>query len=378
MRRAGIVLGCCVLLAVGACNRPVPPAPAAPAALPRELDLETVNKRPNLLTLGRGASVASRTAEQTLENSAAHAIDGEWLTYWRSPPGGPEQTLIFSLAARSRIDRIGVIVPSAGNQVPPGVRFAASDDGETWRPVAELTPRPERDPQFAQASPFEASYIRLETIGTAYYYAALGSVIANGTELEAPHAPAIDGCWHINGLPARFSQRGSSVAGVIGNDPPMYVMGGADDRVVRLQWLRGAMWGPALVTLDRRRHALSGVKWHETVRDEYSGDGWFGTPADCNAVTFNEPAIAAAMLQRAGKWIAYGDSALDTVAALIQNQPGRRFAIVTRDAARQNAVREALRIRKTDLSRVTFTITPSSAVNEPQRVIADGVDLHLR
>jgi hypothetical protein len=378
MRLARVVFGsCCVLLLLGTCSREKAPTLPQENALIGDIDLETI-QGPNLLTFARGASIVSRTAEQTLQNSAAHAIDGDWLTHWRSAPGGPEQTFVVSLGARSRIDRVGVIAPQTSDLVPQQVRFEASDDTVAWRPVTTFDLHAKRDPQVVRVPPFEASYLRVQTIGTTHYYVALGSLIAMGSELEAPRQPPVEGCWHINGMPARFARRGTSIVGVIGNDPPMYVLGGTDGRSIRLQWLRGAMWGPAIITLDPRRQALSGTRWHERVHLESSGDGWFGTPSRCNEVTFNETAIAEAMLKRAGTWMAYGESALDTITAILRNAPNQRFEIVTRTQARRDAVRAPLRSRGVDLSRLEFAVTPANAINETQRVMADAVELHLR
>jgi hypothetical protein len=355
-------------------------APEQPPALPPEntiydvIDLDDVDG-PNLLSLARGASIVSRTAENTLENSAAHAIDGDWLTYFRTPPSGPEQTIIVSLPARARIDRLGAILPP-GAEVPPQIRFDASDDAAAWREITTLVSKQQRDPQIARVAPFDARYLRVQTIGRVSAYASIRSLIAKGQFIEPPRQPPIEGCWHINGMPARFSRRGSSVAGVIGNDPPMYVLGGTDGRAIRVTWMRGAMWGPAILTLDPQRRALSGERWYEQVSDQDSGEGWFGTPAHCNDVAFNETKLAEAMLQRAGKWMAYGPSAIDTLAEIVAQESSKRFAITVHDAAEEQVVRNALRA---NLARVEITNAgDAKGVTAPQRAIADGVELKWR
>jgi hypothetical protein len=377
------VLGaaCCVLLA--ACREEK--APEAPVLPPQNAILDEINlddvHGANLISLARGASIVSRTGEVTLENSAVHAIDGDWLTSWRSPPGGAEQTFVISLPARARIDRLGAIVPAAGRETPPRIRFDASGDGVAWREITTLELKRQRDPQLVNVPPFETSYLRVQTVGMDVYYSALQSLIALGKEIAPPAQPAIAGCWEINAMPAQFTQRGTSVAGVIGSDPPMYILGGTDGRTIRATWIRGPMWGPAIITIDQRRRALSGVRWHETVRSQDSGDGWFGRP--CGAVGSqptegggrraespplhkDDVEIAAAILKRTGKWVAYGDSALDTLAALIAREPGRRFEIVVRSAK----TRDALRARGI---KAVITVTPAKTVTEPQRVMADGV-----
>ena len=365
-----MAFACGVLLLFAACRKAEPPALPPAQSIVDDIDFDDIGG-PNLLSLARGASVVSRTAEQTLETSAVHAVDGDWLTFWRSPPGGPEQTFVFSLPARARIDRIGVLTPPGRGETPPQLRFEASDDGVAWREIQTLSLKEQREPQIASVPPFEASYLRVQTSGTGPYYTAIRSLIAKGQEIAQTKQPPIEGCWQINGMTAHFVQRGTNVAGVIGNDPPMYILGGANGRTIRLTWLRGEMWGPAIITLDPARRALSGERWHETVRDQDSGDGWFGVPSQCEAVALDEMEIAAAMLKRAGKWTAYGESALDTIAALIARAPSQRFEI----HVRTSAIRDALRKRGIN---VPISVVPAKAVNEPQRAMADGVVLHAR
>jgi hypothetical protein len=378
MKRCAVA--CCVLLCVAACKK-APERPALPPAntIYDEIDLDDVDG-PNLLSLARGASIVSRTAENTLENSAAHMIDGDWLTFWRSPPSGPEQTIVISLPARARIDRVGAIIPP-GAEVPPRMRFDASDDATTWREITTIVPKQQRDPQLARVAPFDARYLRVETIGIVSAYAAIRSLVAKGQFLEPPRQPPIEGCWHINGMPARFSRRGTSVAGVIGSDPPLYVLGGyvlggTEGVAIRVTWMRGKMWGPAILTLDPQRRALSGARWYERVRDANSGEGWFGAPAQCNDVAFNETKLAEAMLQRAGKWMAYGTNAIDTLAELVAQEPLKRFAVTVHSAAEAQAVRNALRA---NLARVEITNAgEAKGVTATQRAIADGVELRAR
>ena len=322
MKRSALFAACCLLAAIAACRKkePEPKLPPPNTIITKEIDFD----QDNLLNLAHGASVVSRTGEVNLENSAAHAIDGDWTTVWKSAPGGPEQTFVFSLAARSRIDRLGVITPASSNEYPPHVRFEASNDGTNWRDVGTIDVKPQRDPQIVSVAPFEATYLRVRTEGLIAYYSTINSVIAKGVEVAPPVQPPIEGCWTINGMPSRFVQRGTSVSGVIGSDPPMYVSGDTNGRIIRLMWRRGPQWGHALVTLDPQRRALSGVRWHEQVQGTNVGDGWFGKPSPC---------------------VGPPPSAADIVAAI-----------------QARAVRS--------------TIT--NPTNETQRVFADGVALHAR
>ena len=357
MRRRLLRAACCVLLlgAIGCSREVAPPRVNAPAEV-----VEVDYDKDNLLNLAHGASVLSRSAELSLMNSAVHAIDGDWQTLWKSPPGGAEQTLVLSLAARARISRVGILSVKIANEAPDQVKFAASDDGTSWREVVTMNVKPSGDPQYLDVPPFDASYLRVQTIAN-HYYSTFLSVFAFGRELAPPVQPKIEGCWTINGEPARFIQRGNSVAGVIGRGEASLVSGSTDGRIIRLMWRQGAMWGHAIVTVDPRRRTLSGERWHEIVRMQNSGYGWFGEPAQCNgAVDFNENSIAAAILQRAGHWKLFADSAIDTASALMKAAPQVRFRIIARDAARRDAVQRALQARGADMSRIEFAIVAAT------------------
>jgi hypothetical protein len=82
------------VLALLSCKRapePAPPAKPAPARISQQEDhsiAETVLDidSDNLLNMGYGAALVSRTGEQNLENAAVQAIDGFEYTSWTSPP----------------------------------------------------------------------------------------------------------------------------------------------------------------------------------------------------------------------------------------------------------------------------------------------------
>ncbi len=364
MKRGVLQAACCVLALLAACNGKETPPPPEETFVSGDVDYD----RDNLLNLARGASVVSRSAELGLENSAAHAIDGDWLTFWKSAPNGQEQTLAFALPARSRIDHLGAIVSSNPHEIPLRIHFDASDDTASWREVATLVPKLQNGPQLVRVEPFDAAFVRVRTEGVTGYYSVLYSVIARGSELAPRAQPTVDGCWTINGMPSRFVQHGSRVSGVIGGDSPMYVSGATDGRVVRLMWSRGPMWGWALLALDPRRRGLTGVRWHERVSGLTAGDGWFGTP--CEAAGFSLPdetEIAAAILQRAGQWVAYSDDSIGILHALLARLPSRQFRITA-----------PARPRGITLPRVPFEVVRPKTITEPQRVLADGVALHLR
>jgi hypothetical protein len=91
-----------------ACREPVKPAPQTAAAPEPPMD---VLEQGNLMNMALGASVVSRTAELTLDNSAIRAIDGDPLSTWTSPPSDNLQTIVFSAAAPMRIEQIGMRTP---------------------------------------------------------------------------------------------------------------------------------------------------------------------------------------------------------------------------------------------------------------------------
>jgi hypothetical protein len=107
IRRAIVLLLLSTLLA---CGKDAPPAtataapkPAVPAVVPQsDADGD------NLLSLAYGGAVVSRGGEFDLENSAAHTIDGLMHTKWTAAPGSAAETLVYSLLAPARIQRVGI------------------------------------------------------------------------------------------------------------------------------------------------------------------------------------------------------------------------------------------------------------------------------
>ena len=87
MRKAAAVALCLVALS---CKREESPrSPVTTATRHEDIPKYTTAPEPdydadNLLNVAYGASVVSRTAEATLENSALHAIDGSIMTAWAS------------------------------------------------------------------------------------------------------------------------------------------------------------------------------------------------------------------------------------------------------------------------------------------------------
>jgi outer membrane protein OmpA-like peptidoglycan-associated protein len=399
----------CLLLAL-ACGREPDPAstrqglrlPPAPTEAEPDIDAD------NLLNMAYGASVISRTAQANLEQSAVHAIDGIGSTSWFSPPGGGSQTLVFSLPALSRIHSIGLTTSSAA---PRAIGFESSLDGAAWHPVASISPEPIVTTQMADVAPFEARYVRVSTVEPERYYVQLRSIHLLGSELELPVAPSPAGCWTINGQPASLRQEGSRVWGVIDGERRTFLEGSAGERVVRLMWSRGPMWGYATLTLAPDGQTLSALTFHEEVVTQYAGAAWFGKrgPGDC-AADSTESASLDEILERSARWSMFGlqfdngdrldpaasRATLDALEALLRRSPSQRWRIVAheygeaategnrrRAAARIEQLRSALASRAGDLSRIEFVAAGSEQSVAPvttamQRQLASRVDLERR
>ena len=412
MRRAALVL----LLAALACERvqqappaQQQPAPAKPRAARRvSLSPLTVDpERDNLLSLAHGAVAIGRTAEGTYENSAVHAIDGTAQTFWSSPPEGPVQSLVYALPAMTRLTQLGVIV-AAGGAMPEKVQFDVSRDGKAWTPIGAMKVAMQTEPQQHPVHA-DARFVRVTTLAPATQaVTVLQSVLAEGQELE-PAAPAsIDGCWSLDGVPARFAQHDAHVQGIIlAPERPILLEGGTNGRVNLLMWLEAPMWGHATITVSRDGQHLSGIKWHETVIWDHAGDGWIGVRVPCTEGAFLGAGIAGKLLERAGHYTLFGlrfddqdrviadasKTTLDRLAQLVAAQPTRRFRLTSRELRKANAadneaatrrridaLRAALVARGVDVSRITFTAAGSDAgdrstFTELEKVVVGAVEL---
>jgi hypothetical protein len=345
----------------------------------------------NLLRLVRGAVAISRTAELTYENSAVHAIDGTIQTYWSSPPGGAAQTLVYALPALTRLTQLGVLATAPG-ALPEKVRFDVSQDGRSWTPIGTM---PVERSSVAQKHPVhaDARFIRVATLAPpAKPFVVLQSIIAEGQELEPPAPGAMAGCWLLNGVPARFEQHDSRVTGVIlAPERPIQLDGGTNGRVNLMMWLQAPMWGYAAITVSRDGQHLSGVKWHEHVIWDHTGDGWIASRVDCADIAFQAPAIAEELLRRAGGYTLFGlrfddqerlvpAASAATLDHLAQILPTGRFRLTARQQRRLDALREALAARGVDVTRVSFAATGSDAggrstFTEVEKLVVGSVEL---
>ncbi|HEU4889823.1 MAG TPA: discoidin domain-containing protein, partial [Thermoanaerobaculia bacterium] len=326
------------------------------------------------------------------------------VTAWMSSPGGASQTLVYALGAPSRVEQLGVTT-TARDQSPEKIRFAASSDGRSWREVVTIQPA-NRGTKMTEVQPFEARYLRVETIEPKEYYAALVSVHALGREIGPPERHPFSGCWTVNMRRATLVQRGARISGTIeGARQPTYVEGGVEGRVAKLMWMRGPMWGYAAATLTPDGRGLSALTFHEDPLGNQAGEAWIGERCDQAAV--GKVLAPADYLRRTGRWMMSGvvfdgqerlleepsRYTLDAAAALIAAAPAQRYRVIAREfrnndpnenrrrtTARVEAVRTALRARGVDVTRMEFVAEGSerSDVNMPsaiQRMMWSRVDL---
>jgi len=389
------LLSVLALALIVACEVPPEPAPAAPA---RALTPEEAN---NLLDLGRGASVISRTGELSLEQSALHPIDGIRQSFWASPPRSSSDTLVFALAAPSRIDRIG-ITPTANGAPPLRVRFERSSDGKSWTEVAVLDVPSGPSPFYANMPPFEAESLRVTTLDVNTEFALIHTVYASGAELRPPNTRDFSGCWTINGIPARFEQTGSHITGTIATTPPTWIEGASNGRVTKLTWTQGPTWGSAMVAMPPDERTLTGTMFFDIVYPEHQGPSWFGTRcSDATGVAVPKDFPARA-LESAGFWSMHGlifderdqlveDASRATLDALAAATAKGRFRILSHDfltqdraenrrhaKARLASLRAVLQKRGVDLTRIELGVAPDPeewVVAQVQRLLWTRIDL---
>jgi outer membrane protein OmpA-like peptidoglycan-associated protein len=410
IRRVSLLL---ILTAIAACNRAPEPPPAAPAPQRATNEEVTPIATPtldidgdNLLNLAYGAALVSRTGELNLESSAVNAIDGFSFSSWSSSPGAPEQTLVFALGGPSRIEQLGVTTAEK-NQSPAKVRFVASADGREWRDVITIEPA-NKGTTMKDVPPFEARYLRVETIEPAEYYAVLTSVHAIGSELRPSERQSFGGCWSINTFASTLTQDGARVTGVLGGaKQPTYVDGGIDGRVAKLMWIHGPMWGYAAATLTPDGRNISAITFHEEPTVNNAGQAWIGSRCKATTRPPQTPLTPADYLRRIGRWSMSGivfdgeerllaepsAATLDAAAALLRAAPSQRFRIVAtefrnndpnenlrRTKARVEAIRTALQARGIDVSRIDFAGKGSTRddIERPsaiQRMLWSRIDL---
>ncbi|HSP13829.1 MAG TPA: discoidin domain-containing protein [Thermoanaerobaculia bacterium] len=389
MRRAAFLVA---LLSV-ACGAPRVSrdvqAGETPAAPPAQYLGRDQSEQGNLLNIAYGASVVSRTAEMTLEFSAVRAIDGDPISSWTSPPSdGAQQTIVFSVPARTRVAQIGIQTPASPLFHLKSAQLDSSIDGVTFTPLMTLKPAETDAVQFFPVTPpRDVVYLRLSTLETSGRFARVNSLQVHGTWIEATKPPAIDGCWTINGLAARFSTTNGHVTGTIAGDHPVSLDGGSDGAVDRFVWVSGPNRGFAAITTAPDGKHLSGLRWYNEPAEYSAAESWFGERSKCAGEARSEevPARFLALKHRLPLYGLHFDdqgalleqdsaAALDLLANLARQPASQRFRLVSREyrlpgkeqnqqrsKARLDSLRSALEKRGIDARRFDWAALGSDA-----------------
>ena len=390
---------------------PIPPPPnpeQVRAAHIAEAPDDSAERR-NLLNIARGAAVASRTGELLLENSAVRAIDGDPRSNWISPPDDPAQTLVFSLATRSRIDTIGAsTTPRIATKT---IRYETSLDGKTFTPLAAQTLLRQAGDQVIDVKPpVEALYVRASTIDGYWSPIDLRSVIARGTEVAPPNPRSIAGCWAINTFPAEFFERDGTAYGWLQDRERTWLDGGFDGRVWRFVWIRGPQIGLIALTITPDNAHLSAMKWFEDADPHKIGDGLLGDRRDCSGPPPQYSVDVLRTFLERHLWVplygfhfddanhlAAGQSgfAIDELARLIHDVAPRPVRIVARELrgadaqadlaasqARIDSLHAELQRRRIDLSRVIFVAAGredyhTAVWSEIMRTLQSGIEMDI-
>ena len=404
-----------LLSIVGACS--APERPAAPATDTNPLPVEKrllpaieeahSHETSNLLNIGYGAAVVSRTAELTLDNSALTAIDGDAASAWATPPLDYDQTLVFSLPAPARIDKVGVVTPALVVSRMKAASIDLSLDGATWTEAARMQLGPTNEPQLFDIAPRDAQYVRVRSHEGGSRVGALQSVHVRGKWNGEPATRPLTGCWTINGEPAVFSETSGRIAGTMGD---VHFDGGRSGATYRFAWVRGAAWGYALFTITPDGRKLGGIRWHEEAAQHSFGTSWFGDlqPA-CNSVPADPRSVVTTFLRRAG-WYPLFSLHFDANDRLIEREsvagltiigdvarrlPKHRMRVVSREyhegnaaanrkrtVARIESLRAALARRGTNLSNVDFVALGDTeprrpTATEPMRLLYGVIEIEI-
>jgi hypothetical protein len=364
----------------------------------------------NLAALARGGAIVSRTAELDLRHSATRLIDGSGSTGWVTPSGDPAQSVVLSLPAPARIDRVGILTTLLSSAARD-LRFDFSLDGEHFTRSVTMTGKEQDGPQvIAVAPPVDAQYIRLSTLNARSNYVLIRELIVNGAFLAQPNAGAIDGCWSINDQPATFRSDRASVLGYVGGVDDTTLDGGSDGRFYRFAWTRDKEYGLAAMSVTPDGKHLSSVVWHEQAieMDQFHANDWLGERGACPPKS--EVDVFETYLQRFGYFPLYAlrfaddgtledDASAPTLARVTKllaanPQLQVRFAAheLTRTTARENlavaqrkiaSLHDALTRRGVDLPRANFIALGEEhprreATTDLTRAMYSSVDLELR
>jgi outer membrane protein OmpA-like peptidoglycan-associated protein len=393
-----------VLLLAAACSKPaVPPrAQAAPAKPPAP-------QLADLLAITEGSAVASRTGESQLTNSAARAIDLDAQTVWVTPPDDAQQSAVFSLGGRARIERAAIVAGAEKAQLR-SFTLEFSDDGEHFGRAVTFRKDAQPGLKTFEMPPVDARFVRISFLDTDPRVG-FNDLHLYGRFLEEPHSGALNGCWTVNGQPATFAANVNDVSAYVGGQDNTTLEGGSNGRFYRFAWIRGAEYGLAALSVTPDGKHLSGFVWHEEAiqSDLFYANDWFGDRAACAPAKARD-SVLETYVRRFGYFPLFGllfatdgslDAAesaplLDRVVQLLSLNPQMRVRFVahelTRGSAQENlaiskrkieTLRSALASRKVDFARAELVAAgqdhphrdPTSTIT---RAMYSSVDLEIR
>jgi hypothetical protein len=361
--------------------------------------------------LQSGASIVSRSAELDLTHSAVRLIDTAGSTGWVTPSEDPAQTVVLSLAAPTRIDRIG-LTSTRLSAAARDVRVDFSLDGETFgHAITPAVKQIDNEQDFPVTSPVDAQYIRLSTLNARGSHVLVRDLIVNGNFLKPPAAGSIAGCWTIGGEPAAFRADHATVIGSAGGTLGMMLDGGTDGRFYRFAWTRDKQYGLAAISVTPEGKHLAGIVWHEQAidLDQFYADDWIGERGG-SCPPPQEVDVFAAYLQRFGYFPLYAlrfsddgtladdasSPALARVAKLIVGNPQLQIRFVAHELTRSTSaanlsvaqkeigtLRDALSRRGVPVTKMTFVALGEAHPRRPGttgliRAMYSSVDLELR
>ena len=384
-------------IVAAACTKAPPPAkkPASNIVTLAELEQPPDDSpdRDNLANLAYGASIVSRTAENTLDASAAQLIDGDPVSAWVSPAHDPIQSIVIALPSRSRLEQLGARRPVSPRGAVKSLLVERSLDGVTFEPFTTLKLEDTREYQISPVTPADAAYLRITTAEPAGALAQLGSFIARGKPLEPMTPRTLDGCWSINGITsASFEQHGDAVSGTIGD---LSVDGGSDGRAFHLAWTRGPQYGMSIITLTPDSRHLTGIKWYEEAYPLFLGGSWFGERVPCAAKNAPRENVLQTYLNRFGRFPLFGlafdghakllpgsEPVVERLARHLAENPRTLWQLTGHgDARRLESLRAALQQRGVALANVSFVQAKAprrDGFTQPMRVLYDDIDLEIR
>lgn len=257
--------------------------------------------------MARGASVLSRTAELTLEETPARLIDGDMSSTWTTPPNDVQQSCILTLPARARITSFGAATADREAVAAKSLRIETSSDGRNFTTAVMMQLQAQSTLQTQDIRPIEAQYVRVSIEDNRGGYAALTAFQAQGQLLAVPQLPGIHGCWEVNGAQASLQKNGNAVNGWMDWEGTLQMVGGAADHYYRFAWMDGPQYGLAAITVTPDGKHLTGLKWHERAEPLTFGTTWFGDKGnECDAKGTDPAGVAQQYLRRAGKFPLYG------------------------------------------------------------------------